>query len=62
MINITFTEKELDCLIDHITVDEDIFHQLIKEDIERGDEPSEHTLTMLSILERLRKERERNDG
>ena len=61
MINVTFTEKELDCLIDHITIDEEIFHQMINEDRERGYEPSEHNLTMLSILERLRKERERND-
>ena len=56
-MTITLTEKELNTLISFIEVDEDIMNQMIQEDIERGDDPSEHCLTLLNLLKRFKEMR-----
>ena len=50
----TLTERELTLIIEELEVDEDIYNQMIQEEIERGNEPEPRHLEVLNLLNKLR--------
>lgn len=52
-MNIKLTEKELKYLIETLEINEDFYKESIKEEQERGNEPSDFDVTMLDLLTRL---------
>lgn len=52
--NIELTERQLECLIGHIEVDEEIFEEA------KEDTPTDYCNTMLIILNNLRKIKKEN--
>lgn len=56
-VDVKLTEKELQYLIETLEINEVFYKESIKEEQERGNEPSEFDLTMLGLLERLREKR-----
>ena len=52
-VEFTLTEKELKYLIETLEVNEVFYKESIKEEQERGNEPSDFDVTMLDLLNRL---------
>lgn len=52
-VEVKLTEKELKYLIETLEVNEVFYKESIKEEQERGNEPSEFDVTMLDLLTRL---------
>ena len=48
------TERELTLIIEELEVDEDIYHQMIQESKDRGEEPEPRHLEVLNLLDKLR--------
>lgn len=51
MIKLELTEREFECLLGHMKVDEDIWKEL--KESEGTDDPNEYTNVMLSLVERF---------
>lgn len=52
-VEVKLTEKELKYLIETLEVNEVFYKESIKEEQERGNEPSDFDVTMLDLLTRL---------
>ena len=52
-VEVKLTEKELKYLIETLEINEDFYKESIKEEQERGNEPSDFDVTMLDLLTRL---------
>lgn len=48
------TERELTLIIEELEVDEEIYKQMIKEEVDRGNEPCPRYLEVLNLLNKLR--------
>lgn len=55
MKEIKLTEKELQYLIETLEINEVFYQESIKEEQERGNEPSDFDVTMLNLITRLHK-------
>lgn len=53
MKEIKLTEKELQYLIETLEINEVFYQESIKEEQERGNEPSDFDVTMLNLITRL---------
>lgn len=54
----TLTERELTLIIEELEVNEEIYEQMIKEEIDRGHKPEPRNLEVLNLLNKLRSMRE----
>ena len=52
-VEVKLTDKELKYLIETLEINEDFYKESIKEEQERGNEPSDFDVTMLDLLTRL---------
>jgi hypothetical protein len=52
-VEVKLTNKELKYLIETLEINEDFYKESIKEEQERGNEPSDFDVTMLDLLTRL---------
>ena len=52
-VEVKLTEKELKYLIETLEINEVFYQESIKEEQERGNEPSDFDVTMLDLLTRL---------
>lgn len=52
-VDVKLTEKELKYLIETLEINEVFYQESIKEEQERGNEPSDFDITMLDLLTRL---------
>lgn len=52
-VDVKLTNKELKYLIETLEINEDFYKESIKEEQERGNEPSDFDVTMLDLLTRL---------
>lgn len=52
MIKIELTERELECLLNHLEMDEGIFMELVGE--LQPTDPNEYTLVMLGLIKKFR--------
>ena len=52
-VDVKLTDKELKYLIETLEINEDFYKESIKEEQERGNEPSDFDVTMLDLLTRL---------
>lgn len=53
------TERELTLIIEELEVDEEIYKQMVQEEIDRGHEPEPRNLEVLNLLNKLRSLKER---
>jgi predicted class III extradiol MEMO1 family dioxygenase len=52
MIKVELTEREFECLLGHMEVDEEIFEEIVE--TEPSDDPNDYTNVMLSLIKKFR--------
>jgi predicted class III extradiol MEMO1 family dioxygenase len=52
MIKVELTEREFECLLGHMEVDEEIFKELVDE--LKPTDPNDYTLVMLGLIKKFR--------
>ncbi len=52
MIKVELTEREFECLLSHMEVDEEIFKELVDE--LNPSDPNDYTLIMLGLIKKFR--------
>jgi hypothetical protein len=52
MIKVELTEREFECLLGHMEVDEEIFNELVGE--LKPTDPNDYTLIMLGLIKKFR--------
>ena len=48
------TERELELIIEELEVDEEIYEQMIREEVDKGNDPCSRHLEVLNLLNKLR--------